>query len=199
MPVMDMAFHSKQRMLAVARDPRDVCSGQNQGQFTIFGEQVKLPDDLRLKTNDSVQETFVTTELGACMEFWANAWASVLHEYALIDRFLVVRIEDLVIPDPATSNASHTILKRMMKHAGLSPSRDECQKQLEISHRYANSYMGHSYVTAESQDKLEHEVASYTGIVHEVMQAFGYNVDRYGLDGPRHPRVLVSTDVAQAE
>merc|ERR1719401_1348932 len=43
MPVLDSLFGRKQQMLAVARDPRDICTGKNNEQFMRLGEMVKGP------------------------------------------------------------------------------------------------------------------------------------------------------------
>lgn len=43
LPVVDKAFRGEQKMLAVARDPRDLCSGRNQGQYHLYGDFVKAP------------------------------------------------------------------------------------------------------------------------------------------------------------
>mmetsp|Transcript_8250 Transcript_8250/g.9167 ORF Transcript_8250/g.9167 Transcript_8250/m.9167 type:complete len:370 (-) Transcript_8250:69-1178(-) len=177
LPVMDVAFHGKQNMLAVARDPRDVCTAHNQIQFKRFGVIV-----LR---NSS------TEKRGRCLEFWSALWASVLQEYAHNEKFLIARIEDLVIHDPTTSSKSYETLKRMVELAGISPSTDEMHTQLEIAHRYKDSYMGDHYgMSKEDREREEESTASASHRVHEVMQAMGYNVKHYGLTLPQHPRVI---------
>mmetsp|Transcript_67030 Transcript_67030/g.196013 ORF Transcript_67030/g.196013 Transcript_67030/m.196013 type:complete len:371 (+) Transcript_67030:74-1186(+) len=178
LPVMDVAFHGKQNMLAVARDPRDLCTAHNQRQFHHFGDIV-----LR---NSSIKNRGTR-----CLEFWSAVWTSVLQEYAHNEKFLIVRIEDLVIHDPTTSRKSYETLGRVVELAGISPSTDDMLKQLEIAHRHKDSYMGNHYGKSKEDRKREEEsTASASHRVHEVMLAIGYNVTHYGLTRPQHPRVI---------
>merc|ERR1719277_1692335 len=123
------------------------------------------------------------------MTFLATVWASVFREYGEDDRLLIVRIEDLVMPNPTTTNTSQQVLKRMMEHgAGISPSAEQLQEELTETHKHVESYMGHHYnMTADARKLLEEEVASYTGAVHDMMHALGYHKDHYGLVEPTHP------------
>lgn len=178
MPVMDVAFHSKHKMVMVARDFRDLCTSDNLGQYLTYGE--------------IVLGEIVDRSLAQCMRFLASVWASVLHEYGDNENFLVVRVEDLVMPDPTASNTSQLILKRVMEHAAdISPSTEQIQEELKEPHAHRDSYMGHHYgMTLAERTTLEIKTASYAGEVHEVMKALGYRTHHYGLIDPSHPRVL---------
>lgn len=189
MPVMDAAFEGKQKMLAVARDPRDLCTGGNRGQEGSFGHVVKLFEEvadfhhlvLKSEPNDD--------PLHRCLSFVAAVWTSVLNEYDHHDNFLVVRIEDLVIHDPITTSEGQTTVERMATHAGISPSAEQVQEQLNLTHEHRDSYMEQRFSDQERQH-LEHKVASHEGPIHDVMRKLGYNVESYGLTTPQHPRVI---------
>jgi len=179
MPVMDVAFHSKHKVVMVARDFRDLCTADNTGQYGTYGEIV-------------LGELVDEKSLAQCMRFVASVWASVLQEYGDNENFLVVRIEDLVMPDPKASNTSQLILKRIMEHAAdISPSTEQLQEELKEPHAHRDSFMGHHYgMTLAERTTLEIKTASYTGEVHEMMKALGYHTHHYGLIDPSHPRVL---------
>mmetsp|Transcript_891 Transcript_891/g.1842 ORF Transcript_891/g.1842 Transcript_891/m.1842 type:complete len:346 (+) Transcript_891:1-1038(+) len=179
MPVMDVAFHSKHKVVMVARDFRDLCTADNTGQYGTYGEIV-------------LGELVDEKSLAQCMRFLASVWASVLQEYGDDENFLVVRIEDLVMPDPKASNTSQLILKRIMEHAAdISPSTEQLQEELKEPHAHRDSFMGHHYgMTLAERTTLEIKTASYTGEVHEMMKALGYHTHHYGLIDPSHPRVL---------
>jgi len=201
LPVVDAAFNGQQKLLGVARDPRDLCTANNKGQLDRYGRAVSLPEDLMefhhlLNTTTDLEERqpnefpsgFTMKE---CLTFIASVWSSILQEYAHRDNFLIVRIEDLVVHDPNTSTTGKDIVERLMAHSGISPSEDQVQQQLELAHHHKDSYMGHHYSMSQgSRKQLEDEVASYTGLVHDVMQALGYDVQHYGLVKPKHPRVI---------
>jgi len=178
MPVMDIAFHNKHKMVMVARDPRDLCTAHNQGHYHRFGETF-----LGEPVDNSVRQ---------CMRFFALAWAPVLQDYGSNENLMIVRIEDLVMPNPEASNTSQQILKRIMEHAAdISPSTEQLQEELKEAHAHADSYMGHHYGTNLAQIAiLEKKAASYTGEVHDMMKALGYHAEHYGLIDPSHPRVL---------
>jgi len=211
MPVMDEAFQGKQQVLAVARDPRDLCTAENQGQFDLYGSSVAAPSRrLELDKLIRLPENWVALGRGSrstipnmsepvdaqrphkkCMEFWAAVWASVLLEYGHRNNFRVVRIEDLVIHDLAVSNTSRNVLKGMMEYIGISAGSQGMQKELRKGHAYRNSYMGHhNGLTMASRRDLEKETASYVGPVHTIMEALGYEIQHYGLATPLSDSVL---------
>uniref|UniRef100_A0A7S1FI27 Protein-tyrosine sulfotransferase n=1 Tax=Noctiluca scintillans TaxID=2966 RepID=A0A7S1FI27_NOCSC len=201
LPVVDAAFNGQQKLLGVARDPRDLCTAHNKGQLHFYGHTVLLPEDLmefhHLLNTATYLEQRQPNEFPSgftmkeCLTFIASVWSSILQEYAHRDNFLVVRIEDLVVHDPNTSTTGKDTVERLMAHAGISPSEDQVQQQLEVAHDHNHSYMGHHYKMSQgSRKQLEDEVASYTGLVHEVMHALGYDVQHYGLVKPKHPRVI---------
>jgi len=207
LPVMDAAFHGKQKVLAVARDPRDLCTacGPNLSYLApacglpgrsppveSLGDGVGPPEDLKTWATMSALSVSVDKlkPHKSCMLFWSHVWKSILQEYFHKDNFLVVRIEDLVIHDP-TSNKARETLQHVMRYVNISPGMHEIQRELEVAHQYKDSYMGHHYNMTETyRTNLEDETATYTGIVHDVMRALGYHTHHYGLTEPDHPRVI---------
>jgi len=106
MPVMDEAFHGHTNYIIVARDPRDICSNWIQDQFLIYGAFFNVR----------------TTDVHDCYYFWASFWSMVLAAYDASPRFKIVRIEDLVLPDPRREEASLSALRCALQHTGLQPS-----------------------------------------------------------------------------
>eukprot|EP00401_Gymnodinium_catenatum_P009888 CAMPEP_0117585810 /NCGR_PEP_ID=MMETSP0784-20121206/68361_1 /TAXON_ID=39447 /ORGANISM="" /LENGTH=288 /DNA_ID=CAMNT_0005386817 /DNA_START=276 /DNA_END=1142 /DNA_ORIENTATION=+ len=205
LPVMDEAFGGKQKILMVARDPRDICTAVNQGQLDLYKSSVsspyhrleldkliQLPESwltLGRSNQEAIQNTSAAVEAHTphkkCMEFWAAVWASVLLEYGHKSNFRVVRIEDLVIHDPAISRTSPKILESMMEYIGMSAGIDAMQQELRNSYAYRGSFMGHhNGLTRASRRSLERETASYVGPVHAIMTALGYDTKHYGLAAP---------------
>lgn len=183
MPVMDVAFHNKHKVLMVARDPRDLCTGSKEDFGGLW--QLEKYGSIVLGERDD-------QSLEQCMRFLASVWAPVLQDYGHDDNLLIVRIEDLVMPDPTASNTSQQMLKRIMEYAAdISPSIEQLQEELKESHSHADSYMGHHQgMTLAEKEAVEIQTASYKGEVHDMMKALGYQTDHYGLIDPSHPRVL---------
>uniref|UniRef100_A0A7S1WWR6 Protein-tyrosine sulfotransferase n=1 Tax=Alexandrium catenella TaxID=2925 RepID=A0A7S1WWR6_ALECA len=101
MPAMQRAYFNHTKFLLVARDPRDICTipdgdaGQLKNYGDLFGDQTD------------------------CYGWWAKVWNMVLDEYEGSSQFAIVRIEDLVAPDPGSSNSSREVLKCVLRYVGL--------------------------------------------------------------------------------
>jgi hypothetical protein len=232
LPVMDVAFGREHKVLAVARDPRDICTGSNRHQLWRFGGYVSTPVDLEdfraamtkampveeraasprpppppgvnisggtstllkdcIWVGDSRGSCVDLAELKSCMEFWASVWSSTIKEYADSATFRIVRIEDLVVPNPVTSIRSTETLELIMKYVGISSDSATMQAELEHAHSYKDRYMGQREEwSAQDRATLEAETASMMpGLVHEVMLALGYNLSHYGLVTPAYTHVI---------
>jgi len=182
LPVMDKAFHRTQRMLAVARDPRDICSGGNKEQLNKFGSMVESRWPA-LRGNGTEQQ---------CLQFWADVWGDVLHEYGQDPRFRVVRIEDLVLPDPAVEgNSARKTLDCLLQHAQLpTPAPVVLGGLLSRMHSFSSAYAG-NHKPRPLKRYLENLTSSMDGNFQTVMLQLGYTADSYGQRAPGHPAVCV--------
>lgn len=174
-PVMDTAFQDKSNYLAVARDPRDLCTAKNEGMFETFGHVINgkpLAED--------------------CLLFWANTWSDFLRVYDPGTRLLVVRIEDLAVKEPSIDNNAYDVAQCVLEYIGLHPAADSIRGALQSLQEHQSSYMGHHYNFTDSQRlELESYVASRTqpALIHEMMWQLGYSPYRYQLLQPRSKRV----------
>jgi len=109
LPVFDEAFENRSHYLLVARDPRDICSNDIQDQFRLYGWQMGIED---------------------CYEWWARFWDELLNRYENSSHFRVVRIEDLVMPEPTWDGASMAALRCAVNHTGMVPDWSATAKAL---------------------------------------------------------------------
>lgn len=203
LPVMDSAYELQTKYLIIARDPRDICTGDMQDQFHEYGEMLWIDN---------------------CHEWWAGYWNQLLNNYENTDRMRVVRIEDLVVPEPGRESTSLEVLQCVLKHVGLaaegsavvnaltelrgnfgsllyrSPGRepgsehelDDELRELDGFHNHTGSYMGKKKGQSEAVRKQqEHEMRDKIDppVVHETMRRLGYDPMRFGLLKPASPGV----------
>jgi len=111
LPVMDEAFYNLTKYLIVARDPRDICSNSLQDQFEKYGQYMGQPD---------------------CYKWWSGYWSHLLDAYEHDARFAVVRIEDLVVPDPRLSLKAVETLNCVITHIGMQVKTPELVSALRL-------------------------------------------------------------------
>merc|ERR1719491_2848238 len=130
----------------VSRDPRDTCTNQNQRNFHLFGPFV---DGSKRGTD--------------CWGFYASIWTQVFELYETDPRFKVVRVEDLVVPDPTQETLPTPMLNCMADFVGLPRATPEVALDiLSESHQYNTSYMGHHYNMTDSvRADVEANLSSY--------------------------------------
>jgi len=168
-PVLQKLYGKKTLSLMVARDPRDVCNGKNQMQYKEFGD-------------------------GPCYDWWARVWLNFLEGDGAMERLAVVRIEDLVMPDPGAESQSLQILSciaRQIKN-GTSSGQDAV-RELSTMHTFTDSYMGSGLDTHDKAVR-ERQFARAFENNHDVAKAarmLGYNKDAYQLNAPSDGRVCV--------
>lgn len=118
LPVLEQLYAAATMPVVVARDPRDICSGSNMGQY----------DELRRYGH-----------FRDCYSWWASVWSDVLEGDAT-RRIVIVRIEDLVLPAPRDSLNVVTCLAH---YARLTPMNTTAALQeLQHMHTFASSYGG---------------------------------------------------------
>lgn len=106
LPIMQEAYKGRTKFLVVARDPRDMCAVEEGEKAPGDGQEFENYGDLVASKDD-------------CWAWWANTWNMVLDGYEANPNFAVVRIEDLVLPNPKESNSSREVLRCVMRHVGL--------------------------------------------------------------------------------
>mmetsp|Transcript_39522 Transcript_39522/g.114053 ORF Transcript_39522/g.114053 Transcript_39522/m.114053 type:complete len:349 (-) Transcript_39522:91-1137(-) len=186
LPSMDAAYELRTKYLIIARDPRDVCNGLLQDQFQSYGEQLWITD---------------------CYIWWAKYWNELLNRYESTARLKVLRIEDLVVPDPTQGSSSFDVLQCVLNFAGLAsdtsavmnvltkfhsvldapgPLDKNMMHELEGFHNYSSHYLGHRFgQTGEALRELERKVANHTDpILRNSMLRLGYNFTNFGLLKP---------------
>lgn len=161
-------------VLAVARDPRDLCQGSNNGQFVRFN-------------------TAFNEDNNDCYLFWAKVWHNLLESEVGPHRTKIVRIEDLSMPAPSPDGSSTQILAEILSHAYMPSPPDGGVAQLSMMHAYAGSYMGNK--KPELKGSLEARLAERTDepLIHATMRQLGYDPIRYGLLTPESDMVLRAT------
>jgi len=172
LPVLDSAFERKTKYLLVARDPRDAASAHNQFQFEYFGRAMSL--------NDGKDR----------WDYWADVWKMVLDYYEDSDHARVIRIEDLVMPDPETNSKLYKVCDFMQLPLC---SQDKVVTALTKMHSFKSEYMGHHYQeTAQDRQRLVNEVLARRdqGYLFECMGRLGYKVNEFGLTSPTSKLVL---------
>eukprot|EP00416_Gambierdiscus_australes_P032772 CAMPEP_0171088970 /NCGR_PEP_ID=MMETSP0766_2-20121228/21096_1 /TAXON_ID=439317 /ORGANISM="Gambierdiscus australes, Strain CAWD 149" /LENGTH=265 /DNA_ID=CAMNT_0011546795 /DNA_START=1 /DNA_END=798 /DNA_ORIENTATION=+ len=171
LPAMDRAFNNHSRYLIIARDPRDMCTNKIQDQFNLYSKCLRIR--------------------GTCFHFWAEFWQRLLAAYEFNPRFAVLRIEDLVVPDPATTDRSRRTLSCLLDHVGVQPRNGtRMMKSLARFHKHNASYMGHhNNISAANRARLEQRVSGMKE-VHDTMRRLGYHPHRFELLQPTSRAVL---------
>eukprot|EP00908_Phaeocystis_cordata_P002997 Transcript_13242.p1 GENE.Transcript_13242~~Transcript_13242.p1 ORF type:complete len:366 (-),score=43.33 Transcript_13242:218-1315(-) len=189
LPVMQEAWKASKKqtqLVLVARDPRDICSGDNQQQF----KATKLHYGIR--GNDAT----------ACLEWWAAIWSNVLPELGgeahapsaslAPSQLVVVRIEDLVLP-----GVKALPLAECMLHGASvpSPSREGLATTLHEMHKHSGSYGGGlDHVGGDTVLRANVvAAAAKSEAAQRVMELLGYTSPRYGTTTPTSDRVLRAT------
>jgi len=183
LPVLDKAFNHHAKYLIVARDPRDVCTAKNQFQFSHWGKNV-----LQGQTDD-------------CYQFWAMTWKEVLRNYGRSKKARIVRIEDLVMPDPSKSDISKKTLKRTLKFIGVGKKWHPIQlnaqlnAQLKEMHKYKGEYMlHHDGMTDEDRQnqllKVRQRKATDNQLLFDIMGQLGYDTSKIALTTPKADIVI---------
>jgi len=174
LPVIDAAFEQKSKYLIVARDPRDSCTAHNRGQLHHYG-------------------THFLDEQQDCWQFWAKVWDSVLNTYEHDHRVKVVRVEDLVMPDPTRNSISFAKLQQVVDFMNISPTEEEMIAELQGMHAYQDSYMGHHYnMTDEDRQSLLSDIAARPDntMLFKSMRRLGYSTSGYEVTTPECPAVI---------
>ena len=183
LPVIEEAWTSlaSTQLVLVARDPRDICSGNNQQQFKATKHHYGIAEK----------------DTAACLEWWAKVWSNVLPELggkalstAAAKQLTIVRIEDLVLPDV---QVALPLAECMVRPAiGKAPVMSSLITALYDMHAHGGSYGGglehvggdislHRRVTA---------AATQSTAALRVMELLGYAPKRYGVTTPNSSRVL---------
>lgn len=166
--VIAAAFGGRTKALLVARDPRDICSGDNQKQLHLFGSSLWEDGDAR-----------------DCWTFWARAWRLALSKFK---SFAVVRIEDLTTPEPVEGSTSWQKAQCLLGYTSMQHSHVPAKQMLQAlgdMHDYASSYLGNGR-SEEIREYLESQVRWHpnASLIHPVMRELGYDLDGYGLTKP---------------
>jgi len=159
-PVTQAIFGASAVGVLVARDPRDICSGHNQGQWHHLG----------------------SARFASCLLWWGSLWKDVLVHDGSMQRFVVVRIEDLVMHDPQRSNKSLEVVACMADAIGLHYTSEAVRAELAVSSSYNRSYFG-GHMTAGERQKWIDKTATTTSI-HLPMRLLGYDVSAYTVTHP---------------
>lgn len=176
LPVVDAAFDYQPKFLIVARDPRDSCTAHNQGQYDKYK-----------------QHFFNEGEQQDCWQFWARVWDRVLNTYEHSQRVAVVRIEDLVMPNPDADPTSLMKLEQVMSFMGIDPTEENMIAELKGMHAYNETYMGHHYnMTEEDRHHLLGEISSRhdNTLLFKSMRRLGYSTSGFELTVPECQTVL---------
>lgn len=189
LPGYDTVTSNTTKFLFVARDPRDLCTHE--------------PDGLHNATEKMIQWFGIYqagTENGTdCYGYWASSLEDTLNIYETESRFKVVRIEDLVAPDPRVDSTSVNILKKLADFVGLPRPTDEDAANFLLAHMhpYNTSYQGYHYdMTDQNRTEKQVEFAKHA-MEHPrelvLMNKLGYRMQTYGRDDlgtPASPAVL---------
>mmetsp|Transcript_46122 Transcript_46122/g.86424 ORF Transcript_46122/g.86424 Transcript_46122/m.86424 type:complete len:364 (-) Transcript_46122:33-1124(-) len=169
LPVYDEVFNHSVKYLMVARDPRDACTNDNQRNFHLYGPYL------------------AGTKNGTdCWRFYSAFWTTVFNNYEFDPMFKVVRVEDLVVPEPTGVSP---VLNCMADFAGLSrPSPELAVDILSEAHEHNDSYMGHHYnMTDEERASTEAELfgqVKHDKQLQTVLSKLGYGFEHYELKTP---------------
>ena len=130
LPVIEHLYAAATMPILVARDPRDVCTGSNTGQFNELRRYGRYND---------------------CFAWWASTWSDIL-EGDGAKRFVIVRIEDLVLPEPRADGASMAVVHCLAKHAKLGDiNTTTALSELQVMHGFAGSYGGSRHSSSTRQ------------------------------------------------
>ena len=166
----------------VARDPRDICTGNNQGQWHEIGGGHK-------------------NDLAPCLAWWASTWSRILEGDGAMARFAIVRIEDLVLPDPtARGAASVDVLACVTRqvHGMKGYTLPTAVRALGTMHNHSASYGG-SDLTKAARLRLEQKFADTverSPQVGRIAEALGYGLTYGG--GRKAEGVRMSPHVCQS-
>lgn len=180
MPLYDEITSNHSRYLFVLRDPRDLRSAKVQANFEVFGSHMIASKNL-------------TDYWG----YWSGLMSDLLQHYEDDPRFKMVRIEDLVVPDPNQELTSYHVLDCITAHAGLSrPAAASALKALTESHKHSESYTGeHNGRTKEGQAKMADDLwvrAQQDPKVESIMKRIGYDPQTHALLKPLSSSVCTS-------
>lgn len=199
MPMVDAAFKGETQIVAVARDPRDACSANfmKLDQYYEYGH------------------FFLNGMPKNCFNWWGELWEHVLDHHEGSPNFHVIRIEDLVLPEPyspkalstmrcllqlsglqpafnASGQEGHTMVNVTVKSKAKVVTKQNAVKRLKIFHKRRKSYQGHHrHLTEEKRRELEEAVRNQTmpASLHRAMRRLGYSIDGYGLTEATSPSV----------
>merc|ERR1719277_2926356 len=117
-----------------------------------------------------------------CYSFWAKFHFNLLAEYGSQGNVKLVRIEDLVVPEPASKEARATA-KCMLEFVSLSASKKSIEDALLTMHGHRGAYMGHHYGANWLQRSLRVAQTRWHAdpLVREMMLRFGYNPKAFQL------------------
>jgi len=155
----------------VARDPRDSSSAHNQFQFESFGDELKAGKDR--------------------LDYWADVWKMVLDYYEDSDHVRIIRIEDLVMPDPEANSKLYKVCHFMQISQYC--SQHQVNTVLTKMHSFSGEYMGHHYeFTSRDRETWVNKVLAKRNHkdLFESMDRLGYNVSEFGLTHPASKIVL---------
>jgi len=173
-PVLQDLYGNQTLAVLVARDPRDICTGDNQHQYdTYLTESIDAQDGL--PSSGSIL---------SCYEWWAHTWTGVLEGDGAMERTVVVRIEDLVLPSLDTSLGVLGCVTKQIWGLGAY-GRDVARDALIYSHSFNASYGGGKLALKEKL-KTESEfaaVANGSPELTRISRALGYRIEAYGVSG----------------
>mmetsp|Transcript_150035 Transcript_150035/g.264810 ORF Transcript_150035/g.264810 Transcript_150035/m.264810 type:complete len:367 (+) Transcript_150035:77-1177(+) len=180
LPAFDEVFENHTKYLMVVRDPRDMLTNSNQNMFMNLGS-------FHMKSSDP-------------LDFWTRAMTQIMDLYEEDPRFQIVRVEDLVMPDPATDESSARVLACLAEFAGLPPpSPDASRAVLTEMHKHRGSYMGqHGGLDSDSRAVLEWDVAARLEAqpqLARLMKRLGYHSKHYGRIQPQSSRICSGEEI----
>mmetsp|Transcript_147778 Transcript_147778/g.275399 ORF Transcript_147778/g.275399 Transcript_147778/m.275399 type:complete len:343 (-) Transcript_147778:39-1067(-) len=183
-PITEHAYANHSKLLLVARDPRDICTSDNQNQFNLYCK--------------SMMGRACTGELD-CYSFWAQVWSNVLTNFVPKGNVKLVRIEDLTVPIPSLARPKVECLLRFagLRQQGsikswisfLNPmlfGQDAIEKALHPMHEHSSSYMGHHHgATEQDRRRLVAVTSNHSNpLVQQTMLSLGYDPLSFTLTTP---------------
>eukprot|EP00747_Dinoflagellata_sp_TGD_P131557 gnl/TRDRNA2_/TRDRNA2_174983_c0_seq1.p1 gnl/TRDRNA2_/TRDRNA2_174983_c0~~gnl/TRDRNA2_/TRDRNA2_174983_c0_seq1.p1 ORF type:complete len:332 (-),score=30.64 gnl/TRDRNA2_/TRDRNA2_174983_c0_seq1:151-1146(-) len=193
--LLDDISQNRTKIVLLARDPRDLCneptmeSGFRDMVYHLMYKGVAVTDMIKWNFTDRWYGEGRKELLENCYLTWAELWSRVLKYYHRDSRFVVVRIEDLVMPEPVVNGPSYVSLMCVAAHAGLHPSDDAMLVALRSMHKYRRSYMGQKKYAKTSVIEDNFALRTSPPVIHDTMNMLGYRLKSFGLDAPTYRNV----------
>jgi len=167
-PVTEFAFKNETKLIAVMRDPRDVCTSEGDNSYMDYLCDAVLGKRCRGERD--------------CYSFWAKFHASFVDHYSSAGNVKLVRIEDLVMPEP-TEQKPRASVKCLLDFIGLPSNAGAIKESLGVLHEHVDAYMGHHYKASAFQRFIRTTITRFHSdpTVQATMSRFGYDPKAFHL------------------